>query len=109
MDWKEIAASIVETVKDQAKDLWNQNAEARTFVEERAERLAKLTVEYATATGDEKAAKKEQMDLVFETIETELLAIALIGQAAAKSTFMAVVNSVFSAVVKVLPVVLGAL
>lgn len=109
MDWKEIAASIVSTVKGQAKDLWDQNAEARTFVTERAERLAKLTVEYVQATGDEKAEKKEQMALVAQTIETELLAVALIGQAAAKATFMAVVNTVFSAVVKVLPVVLGAL
>lgn len=107
MDWQKIAAGIVDSVKAQAKDVWDQSAEARAFVAERAERLAKLTVEYVQATGDEKDQKKQQIDLVAETIETEMLTLALIGQEAAKATFRSVVNSVFGVVVKFIPVILG--
>lgn len=108
--WKEVAKSIVETVKLRAKEVWDGNQAARDFVEERAERLAKLTVEYGITVSDsEREALKNQMALVSETIETELLAVALVGQESAKSTFREVVNTVFGAVVKILPVVLSSI
>jgi hypothetical protein len=107
--WKAVAASILDTVKTRAKDFWDQNKAAQDFVTERAERLAKLTIQYELAPDDtQKEIIKNQMALVAATIETELLAVALEGQAQAKETFKAILGTVFDAVVKILPVVLAA-
>ncbi len=77
-------------------------------MKERSERLAKLVIEYKLAPESEKQAKKDRMELVQSTIETELAALALSAQAEARATFEAVVKTAFSAVVKVLPTVLAA-
>lgn len=108
--WKEIAKSIVDTVRLRAGDFWDKNQAAQGFVKERAERLAKLTIDYGTAgDGPQREAIKMSMALVTETIETELLAVALIGQEQAKSTFREIVSSVMGAVAKILPVIIGAI
>ncbi len=108
--WKEVAAQIIDTVKSQAKDFWEKNKAAQDFVTERAERLAKLTIQYQLAADDDqKATTKAQMSIVADTIQTELLAVALEGQAQAKETFRQIVNTVVAAVVKILPVVLSAI
>lgn len=101
--WKDIADAIVDSVRSRAESFWGDNQNARELVEERSVRLAKLTLEYAKASGPDKAALREQMELVAETIETELLAMVLVGQAEAKSLFLEIVGSVFGAVVKMLP------
>jgi hypothetical protein len=108
--WKEIAKSIVDTIKIRAGDFWDKNQEARDFVQERASRLAKLTFEYGIAADDaQREAVKMKMALVAETIETELLSIALIGQEQAKATFREIVSTVMSVVSKIIPVVFGAI
>lgn len=120
MDLKAIASSIIDTVKSQAKaqistvvndakDFWDSNKAAQDFVVERAERLAQLSLQYGLAVGDQKDAIKAQMDLVQSTIETELLAVALDGQEAAKATFRNIVSTVVATMVKVLPMVLSAI
>jgi hypothetical protein len=108
--WEQIADSIVDTIKDRSKSFLDQNEEAKKFVTERAQRLAKLTIEYNLASDDAaKKAKKEQMEIVRDSIETELVTVALNGQEEAKSTFKNIVNSVFATVVKVLPTLLSAI
>ena len=107
--WKDIADAIVDTVKDAAGDFWETNQRAKDHITERAKRLAKLTWEYKTASDDAtKAAKKEQMEVVKDTIETELLNIALIGEEQAKNTFVKIAKTVFSAVVKLAPALIAA-
>ncbi len=106
-DWKPIADAIVGTIKDRAKGFWDQNEAGRKFVTERAERLAKLTIEYKLASDDQvKEEKKAGMELVKATIETELLSLALIGAEQTRVTFREIVNTAFSAIVKVLPAII---
>lgn len=107
--WKEVAKSIIDTVKIRAKDFWDQNAAAQEFIKERAERLAKLTIQYGLAADDaQREAVKVQMAVVMETIEAQLLIVALDGQEASKAAFRETVASVFGAVIKILPVILSA-
>ncbi len=46
------------------------------------------------------------MELVKATIETELLSLALIGAEQTRVTFREIVNTAFSAIVKVLPAII---
>lgn len=107
--WQEISGYIVNTIKNRSLEFWTNNAPARAFVEERAERLAKLSVQYAEAGDIDRAAIRNQMALVSETIETELLALALIGNAEAKKAFIEIVKGAFGILVKVLPVILSSI
>ncbi len=106
--WKDVADEILGVIKGRAGDFLEANSAAKDFVKERSERLAKLVIEYKLAPESEKQAKKDRMELVQSTIETELAALALSAQAEARATFEAVVKTAFSAVVKVLPTVLAA-
>lgn len=107
---EEVANSILDTIKEKSGDFLDDNQAAKDFILERGKRLAKLIIEYKTATNDiTKQVKKEQMGVVADSIETELLTVALNGQAESKSVFKAIVNSTFAAIVKILPVVLSAI
>ena len=71
--WQDISDSIIDVIKTDAGEFWDANGEAKSFVTGRVNRLAKLTWEYKTASDDTtKAQKKEQMEVVSNTIATEL-------------------------------------
>lgn len=102
--------AIIDSVKARAKDFLDQNADAKDFLVDRAQRLAKLTYQYAMA-GDEaeKTEIKEKMDLVTQTIENEMSAIAVGAQSEAKNMFKAILGTALDTVVKALPVILAAI
>lgn len=108
--WKEIADSIIETVKGKSEEFLRQNAAAKDFIEDRGRRLAKLVYQYKTAGDD--AAKQEahrSLNIVRQTIENELSALALAGQEEAKRTFKEIVSTAFGVVVKAAPAILSAI
>ncbi len=82
--------------------------EARDFVADRAKRLAELAWEYKTASDTAtKEQKKQSMNMVQQTIDNELTAVALHGEAAAKDSFKKVLNTVTKTFVKVIPTLLS--
>lgn len=107
--WKGVADQLLSVIEERAGDFMAHNAAAKDFVRERGERLAKLMIEYKLAPDSEKEAKKDRMELVRSTIETELAALALSAQAESRTTFETVVKTAFSAIVKVLPTVISAI
>lgn len=104
--WEDLAQSILGTIRERAKDFLSQNDQAKQLVEERAVELAKLLVEYGAET-DEVVRKDilNEIAIVRQTIENELSAVALNGKTESIATFKEIVGSVFSTVVKVLPVI----
>jgi len=108
--WDAITHDIVGVIEERAKSFLDENAEAKDFVLERAKRLAQLLFEYKLAADDaEILEKKEKMELVQSTIETELAALALNGQAAAKETFREVVKTAFGILIKAIPSLIAAI
>jgi hypothetical protein len=108
--WKDIADSIISVVQERAEDFLDENEEAKNFLIERAKRLAQLVFEYKTATDPAvKKEKKDRMELVQSTIETELAALALKGSTEAKETFKEVVKTAFGVLIKVIPQIVAVL
>ena len=108
--WDGIAESIIETVKSRAKKLWDENLEMRTFVGERAKTLAEIVWKYKTTSDEAKRAElHHEMQIVQQTIENSLTAIALVAAAEAQATFREVVNTAFGTLIRALPAVLAAL
>ncbi len=105
--WDALADTIVDTVKDRTSDFLKNNAAAEEFLKERAKALAKAVYEYKTAPDGEKAAAKHEMNIIRQTIENKLAAIALNGQTEAKSVFREILNTAFNAVVKMAPALLS--
>ncbi len=99
-DLAAIAGSIIESVRERALETWDSNAKARDFIKERATRLAKLVFEMKMYAGD--GPSKEELDgeiqIVKQSMENELAALALTGSAAAQSTFRAVAKTAFDVV-----------
>lgn len=102
-DVPKIAAALVDTIKVRAKEEWDANETARKFIQERATRLAKLTVKIAKAkvseTGEEEASARD-FKFVQQSMENELAVIALRGSAAAQETFKEVAKTAFGFLTK---------
>jgi hypothetical protein len=107
---KSVANDIFAVIKGRTGDFLDANAAAKAFVQERSERLGKLIIEYKLAQSDTvRQEKKDRMELVQSTIETELAALALSAQTEARGTFEAVVKTAFDSVIKVLPTIIAAI
>ena len=97
---KDLKDAVLGTVKDQAKD----------FLEDRAKRLEELGVDYLKAkTDDERDSVSERIQVVMQSIRTQLAGLALTAEAEARATFGKIVETALGVMVKVLPVVLSAL
>lgn len=108
-EWKDLANSIIETVRTRAKKVWDDNAAARTLIEDAAKDFAKLALRYKLETDpNAQDVLKQEMLLAKQTIENETSALALIATAEAKATFLAVVSTAFDILLKALPVILAA-
>jgi hypothetical protein len=109
-EWKDIADSILDTVKVRAKKFLEENEAAKDLLTNRVQVLAKLMWQYKVES--EEAKRDEilhEMALVKQTIENELSALALVGKAESISTFKEVVGTVFSLTIKYLPAILAAI
>jgi hypothetical protein len=102
--------AITGTVKDASKDFLDKHKDAKDFLEDQAQDLAALGVDYLKAADDDARTKIEfQMKLVTQSVRNKLAGIALDAEAEAKATFGKVLETAFNVAIKVLPVVLAAL
>jgi hypothetical protein len=107
--WDDLATGIVSTIKDRAKKVWDDNAAARTLIEEAAKDLAKLTWQYKLETDPAKQQEiQHEMEFAKQAIENELDALALVATAEAKALFKEIVNTALNVLVTVIPKVLAA-
>lgn len=107
-EWKAIADSILATVKEQAKDFLDQNQDVKALLEDRAKRLAELSLSYIHETDPAVRVQIQvSMDIVQQTIVNEVSALALNGQTASIAAFKATVATALGALVKYLPVILA--
>jgi len=108
--WDGIAESILGTIKGRAKEFLDENKEAKDLLVDRAQALAKLAFQYKTETDEEKKIDLlAEIEIVKQTIENELSALALNGKAASIATFKEIVGTALGALVKYLPAILGAI
>ncbi len=108
--WKELADTVLATIRDHTADFLENNQAAKDIIEERAKKLAEYSMEYVTAANEtERTAIMVEMEIVKQTIVNELAAAALNGQTASIATFKEVVNTALTALLKYLPVILSAI
>ena len=106
----DLKQGIIDRIEADAKKFLDDNAGARSFIYERAERLATLGVTYVAATDDQTRERvSEQMEAVRQSIENELSAVAVNASVQARATFMAVLNQVVGMLRTLLPIVVGLL
>ncbi len=107
--WDGLAESLVTTIKTRAKKVWEDNAAARTLIEDAAKDLAKLTWQYKLETDPAKQQEiQHEMEFAKQAIENELDALAIIATVEAKALFKEIVNTALNVLVTVLPKVLAA-
>ncbi len=108
--WKDIADSVLATIKDRASDFLDANKPAKDFIEDRVQTLAKYTFEYVKESDEPtRKAIMTEMVIVKQTIENELSALALNGQTASIQAFKDVVGTALGALIKYAPVLLAAI
>ncbi len=105
--WDEFADSLVSTVKERTKKFVEENAELDDFVKERLQALAKAAYEYKTAPDDHKESAKHELNIIRQTIENKLVAVALHGQREQQKIFREIFFSVINTVVKSVPTLLA--
>jgi cbb3-type cytochrome oxidase cytochrome c subunit len=106
-DWKDIADSILETIKTRAKEFLDENSEAKDFIAERAQSLAKLTVEYKQESIESRRKDiLHEMNLELQSIENTLSTMALKGKEESKAIFKEIVGTALGALIKYLPAIL---
>jgi hypothetical protein len=107
-DMNEIKDALIGVVKTYGQDFLDRHADAKEFVAERSERLAKLAFLYTTNTD---ALIREgivsSMKIVRQSIENELAGVALDASAESKATFARVLGVAFDTVIKLVPKLVG--
>jgi len=107
---KEIADALVSSVKTRAEDFLEENKDAREFLEERAKRLGILAVRYTIEQDpDAKVMLKDDMEIVQQTLENDISALALKASTASKELFKNILGAAFDALVKALPAIVAVL
>lgn len=106
-DIKALGAKLFEEIKADGKDFLDQNSAAKDLLIDRTEELARLTLQYKFESDEAaRADLLNEMKIVQQTIQNEISALALAGQAAAKDLFMKVVNTAVGALIKFVPMLL---
>lgn len=103
--WKDLAAKYLEIIKARAPRFIEKNAEVATYVVERTERMAKLSVELAgTTEGTPEQAKViEHLELVNGTIEDDLVGLAVGAAMEQKHDFELALKTLGDAIVSAIP------
>ena len=107
--FEDLKKSIVDVVESRAKDFLKENADAKVFLVERAERLAKIAFEYATAPDDKKDALKADMEVVRQSIENEISSVAVAASKSSRELFKAILGTALDVLVKALPTIIAAI
>lgn len=107
---KDLAQVIIDRIETRGKKFLDENAAARAFIYERADRLATLGVSYAAASDDATRAEVlERMESVRQSIENELSSVAVDASVEARAAFMDIVNMAVEFLRGMLPVLVGLL
>lgn len=102
--------AITGTVKEASKDFLDQHKDVKDFLEDQAQDLAALGVDYIKASDPDVRYKIEfQMKVVQQSVRNKLAGIAVDAEAEAKATFGKVLETALGVAIKVLPVILAAL
>ncbi len=106
----QLAQGIIDRIEASGKKFLDENAGARAFVYERAERLATLGLQYTEAPDDAtRQVIDEQIGVVRQSIENELSSVAVNASVEARATFIGIVNDVVGILRTLLPIVVGML
>lgn len=103
--------AILVPVTGRAKKFLDDNKDARDFLEERATRLAELGVALVMAASDEEAKKRvlTQMDVVRQSIQNQLSAVAVQASIESRDLFGKIMGTAVDVIVKAIPVILAAI
>lgn len=105
-----LAGSLKDLLKERLGGYLSREQEKKEFLEERARRMAELTVEMAKAItdSDERARIRRQMETVGDTIVNELHAAAIDISVEFRASVRDTLATVYSFSEKVLPIVMKA-
>lgn len=114
IDYKKILAdlqdAVVTPVTEAAQKLIEENKDAAEFLKDRAKRVAELGVEYVKAGSDaDREAALLQLDVVRQSIQNELAAVAVNASVESRAAFKTALNAALGVVVKFLPIIVAAL
>jgi hypothetical protein len=103
----ELAGKLKGLVKDRLSSYLSSEQDKKEFLEDRTKRMAELTLDMAKAqSDDERTAIRGLMSTVADTIETELIAIAVDVSAEFRASVSAVLETVLDYAEKALPIIL---
>ena len=105
----ELKNAIVDSVRAQAKDFLASNKDAEAFLIERAERLAKLSLDYAVGDEAARTAAKADIDIVRQSMENELSSVAVKASKASRDLFKSILSTATDVLIKAIPVIVSAL
>ena len=106
----ELKNAIIDSVKARAKDFLDKNKDAKDFLIERAERLAKLAAQYALETdGSKRGVLKNDMEIVKQTMENDVSAVAVAAATASRDLFKSLLGTAMDMLIKALPTIVAAL
>lgn len=92
---KKLADAIVGSFKKRLGDFLGENPDALLFLEERALRMAELSIRYAVAPAGERPAIESEMDAVQLAMATESMNVALDADEASRAFFRDTVDVIF--------------
>lgn len=107
--WETIRDGLLAAVEGRAKGFLDANKGAKAILTERASRLAKLSALYVVANADGRAVLQADLDIVRQSLENDLAALAVNASAEAHATFTNLAGAVFDGIIRSLPGIIGVL
>jgi hypothetical protein len=106
--WPELRDEIISSVEARTKAFLDANSDAREFLRNRAERLAKVSALYVFASPEARKILQSDFVIVKQAAENELATIALEASAESKALFSHIISMAFDAAMRIVPVILKA-
>lgn len=100
---KKLQDAVTGAVQGQVAEFLEENAGAKEFLRDRAERLAKLGADYVVASESERKSILSSMEIVKQSAMNEIMAVTLHATAETRSAFKAALMAAIDVLVKVLP------
>lgn len=106
----QLASDLIALVRKRAGKFLDENEDAKSFLAERAKRLAEIMVDLVQEKDEAKRIELEKRaELVRDTIENQLTAFSVNASAASRETFGAIMATVFDTAVRLLPTIIAAI
>lgn len=102
--WDAIKDAIIGSVRDGIASFVDANEDVKKFLEERAERMARLVYKYQLSSLQrEREVILDSMATVKNTIDLDVGTLAINAAVEGKALFSRILSSVFGTVLKLLP------